>query len=444
MVKPGSARFIAALPLMACPMVWGTTDNDAQALRIELQDLRQSYETRIADLEARLAQLENRRDAVPPAANSGQKINGNEFNPSIGLILNGEYATFSRDRSELTGFAVDEEGQRGRESFSAGESELNLSANIDDKFYGSLTAALVREDGEDIVELEEAYVQTLPGAGLPFGASLKFGRALWTLGYLNEHHPHADDFADRPLPYRTFLNNAFNDDGIEFSYVMPTDLYAEIGAGLFRGDDFPFGGARGNDAGAWSAFGRIGGDIGDNQSWRVGSYILSGKTDDGRETNDDSVVFVGDTDLYVADLRYTWAPTGNPRARELTIQGEYFRRSENGSYEDFDAVTGPISVDGHSDGWYLQSVYKFHPQWRIGFRYSELQAPSIPAGFRGSVLDAEGHDPIAWAFMADWANSEFSRIRLQFNREVLSNGEDDNQLVLQYIMSLGAHGAHTF
>ena len=45
--------------------------------------------------------------------------------------------------------------------------------------------------------------------------------------------------------------------------------------------------------------------------------------------------------------------------------------------------------------------------------------------------------------MIDWTNSEFSRIRLQYNRESLTR-EDDDQFILQYIMSLGAHGAHSF
>jgi hypothetical protein len=45
--------------------------------------------------------------------------------------------------------------------------------------------------------------------------------------------------------------------------------------------------------------------------------------------------------------------------------------------------------------------------------------------------------------MADFSNSEFSRVRLQLNRDD-SGPETDDQIVLQYIMSLGAHGAHRF
>ena len=95
----------------------------------------------------------------------------------------------SRKRtSEISGFGVGEEGERGKEGLSIGESELNFSANVDDKFYASSTVAIVQEDGSDKIELEEAYIQTLPDAGLPDGLRLKAGRAFWTLGYLNEHH----------------------------------------------------------------------------------------------------------------------------------------------------------------------------------------------------------------------------------------------------------------
>ena len=54
------------------------------------------------------------------------------------------------------------------------------------------------------------------------------------------------------------------------------------------------------------------------------------------------------------------------------------------------------------------------------------------------------HDPAAVAAMIDWTNSEFSRLRLQYSRETLTGDEHDDQIMLQYIMSLGAHPAHTF
>lgn len=447
MLKNKLAVLAALTMMLSSPLVLAGSDEDIEALRAEIENMKQAYESRITDLESKLAGLEQARDAknqTELATRASRRIFNNDFNPSIGVILNGKYSSFSAGSSEIAGFGVGEEGERGSEGLAIGESELNFSANVDDKFYGHLTAAIVREDGEDIVELEEAYVQTMPGAGLPTGFSVKAGRAFWTLGYLNEHHSHVDDFADRPLPYRVFLNRSFNDDGVEFSYVLPADFYSEIGAGIFRGDDFPFGGGDGQGLGAWSAFARVGSDIGNDQSWRLGAYVLAGEAEGGRDSNEDTVTFTGDTDLYVLDLRYTQAPTGNARERELILQGEYLWRREDGAYEDTEASTGLVNFDDTSRGWYAQAVYKFDRQWRIGGRYSRLRAPGVPTGLAGSALDPSGHDPRTYSAMMDWTNSEFSRVRLQYNHEELSAGGSDNQIVLQYIMSLGAHGAHKY
>ena len=62
------------------------------------------------------------------------------------------------------------------------ETELAISANVDDKYYGFLTTALEQTDGETSVELEEAYVETL---ALPKGLKVKGGRFLSDIGYRN-------------------------------------------------------------------------------------------------------------------------------------------------------------------------------------------------------------------------------------------------------------------
>jgi hypothetical protein len=58
-------------------------------------------------------------------------------------------------------------------------------------------------------------------------------------------------------------------------------------------------------------------------------------------------------------------------------------------------------------------------------------------------LDNEGHKPQRFSLMTDWSNSEFSRFRLQYNRDE-SSPEVDNQWILQYLLGLGAHGAHQY
>ena len=46
--------------------------------------------------------------------------------------------------------------------------------------------------------------------------------------------------------------------------------------------------------------------------------------------------------------------------------------------------------------------------------------------------------------MLDFSPSEFSRFRVQLARDRSMQGVADDQLVLQYVHSLGAHGAHRF
>jgi hypothetical protein len=290
------------------------------------------------------------------------------------------------------------------------------------------------------VEIEEVYVET---TSLPYGLQAKAGRFFSELGYLNSHHSHADDFADRPLTNRAFLNGNYNDDGVQVSAVLPTDIYSEVGGGVYRGNDFPGGGANGNDIGSWTAYGRVGGDIGDDTSWRLGLSTLQVEGGE-RSANEDMVFFNGDSGLYVADVRMVYAPTGNNAEQEIIFQGEYFHRDEDGTYDDMNAGTGAVAYDDNQSGWYAQSVYKFHPKWRVGARYSQLNAGDVPAGLVGSALDDGDHNPWAASAMVDWTNSEFSRARLQFNREELSDGNDDDQFILQYVMSLGAHGAHAY
>ena len=451
MMRKTMKRFAAVLLLF----LYGNENITAEEatslddIKAQLAILKEMYENRIAELEAKVKSIESPADKKTVAASKSQQLPTTaravkRFNPAMSVVLNGKATSFSSPESEFAGFSVSHEGERTREGLGLGESEISVSANIDNKFYGSLTAAIVREEGEDKVELEEAYLQTLPDLGIMDGLSVKAGKAFWTLGYINEQHAHTDDFADRPLPYRAFLNKSYNDDGLEISYVLPMDFYTEIGGGVFRGDDFPFGNSDGEGIGAWSAFARIGSDIGDNQSWRLGGYALIGEAKGGRTGNEDTVTFIGDSNLYALDFRYTYSPTANAREKEWIIQGESFWRAEDGTYEDTNAGSGAVRHDDTSVGWYAQTVYKFHPTWRVGFRYSELESPDILADLNGSALDGRNHDPRSYSAMIDWTNSEFSRVRFQWNNNKLSNATTDNQFMIQYIMSVGAHGAHKY
>jgi hypothetical protein len=46
--------------------------------------------------------------------------------------------------------------------------------------------------------------------------------------------------------------------------------------------------------------------------------------------------------------------------------------------------------------------------------------------------------------MLDWSLSEFSKIRMQYSHDQSRVDTGDRQLFVQYQMSLGAHGAHSY
>jgi hypothetical protein len=55
------------------------------------------------------------------------------------------------------------------------------------------------------------------------------------------------------------------------------------------------------------------------------------------------------------------------------------------------------------------------------------------------------YSPSRVTAMVDWSPSEFSRLRLQFAHDkARGGGAADNQIYLQYVMSLGTHAAHAF
>ena len=87
------------------------------------------------------------------------------------------------------------------------------------------------------------------------GFTAKAGRFLAGVGYLNEIHPHAWDFADAPLANKVFLGNQLGEDGVQIKWVAPTSLYFDVGMELGRGRKFPAGPDNGRNGGSHCAGG---------------------------------------------------------------------------------------------------------------------------------------------------------------------------------------------
>ena len=159
--------------------------------------------------------------------------------------------------------------------FGLGETELAFSASIDDMFFGKLTTVFEIHEGESEVNVEEAFIQTL---ALPNGFTLRAGRFLSDIGYLNNQHLHTDSFTSRPSAYRAFLGGHYFDDGLRISYIAPTDVYWTIGTEIFSGNSLraedELGEREYDSTGVYTAFTKIGGDVSIESSWQLGiSYL---------------------------------------------------------------------------------------------------------------------------------------------------------------------------
>ena len=390
-----------------------TLQTELEATRDELNAQKS---TPVADAGADAATEAPAPSAESVAADEGAGASAasgpNLMNPAITLILNGQYT----------------HGGPGPQGLSLGESELVMSANIDDKFYGQLAIALESEDGVDEVGIEEAYLET---TALPNGLALRAGRFLSNIGYLNHHHAHTDKFADRPLAYQAFLGEAYRDDGVHLRWVAPTDTYAEFGGELLRGQNFPSGGAAHGGVGARTLFAHFGGDVGAEASWLAGVSVLDSHTEGGEDG------FSGKLRLYIADATWKWAPDGNTKDGGLTLRGEYFVEHRDGAWTNPDDELDVQAWDGTRRGAYVEGIWRIDRQWEAGYRYDRLWS-----GEDGPF--AFGDDPQRHSLVLSWLNSEFSLLRLQLSRGRAPGEDSDTALTLQYQATLGAHGAHKF
>ena len=413
---------------------------------VALSETDEQLSKNLQSLERRLQIVEQEK-----AEASTRQAGNNKYNPAISVILDGVFASYKNNPENytLSGYALGGEAGLAPEGFSLGHSEITLSNNIDDKFFGQLTLAIGEHDGSTEVELEEAFFETL---ALGSGFSVRGGRFYSGIGYLNQQHEHAWDFQDAPLIYRGLFGNQYFDDGLRLTYIAPTDLFIELGSEVFAGGKYPAGGQH-SGVGSWTAFINLGGDIGVSHSWQTGVSYWSAdgieRQYGGHDHGDvaEVPVFAGDSNIVGLNAIYKWAPNGNYREQNVKLQFEYFDRDEEGDLILLNSDPVEAStLSSRQDGWYAQVIWQFVRTWSVGLRYDA--ADSDNTGSDEAVLDEAGlvsfgHTPERASLVAQWLPSEYSRIRLQYNRDD-SYQETDDQVFLQYTFSIGAHGAHQY
>lgn len=463
MSKLFSASLLLALSAPLGALAEGTSSAAAeiQALRQEMQTMRAAYEARLQALEQRLLALPP-QTGVAPAASAVEPVAtaappptrafaaaANAFNPAIALILSGGYTRTSLDpaRYQLSGFQLPAGAEvgPGARGFGLGESELGLSASIDPWWRGAANISL---HPDNTVSVEEAYVQS---TALSHGLSLKAGRFLSGVGYLNSQHAHTWDFVDNPLAYQALLGTQLSDDGLQLKWLAPTDQYLELGLELGRGRNFPGSDSAGNGLGMTALTAHTGGDVGESHNWRAGLSWLNAKADAQALSLGDvngsllNSAFSGRSRVWLLDGVWKWAPNGNASHTSFKLQGEYLHSTREGSLSFEPANTNQTDAyRAVQSGWYVQGIYQFMPGWRLGLRSERLNPGTPDYASNAATYASSTYQPIKNSLMLDFSPSEFSRIRLQWALDKAGQGQTDRQLQLQYQMSLGAHGAHSY
>jgi hypothetical protein len=294
-----------------------------------------------------------------------------------------------------------------------------MSSTVDPYLDAS---AIFHIHGDGAVEIEEAYFVT---RALDYGFRFKAGKFKSAFGRVNEKHHHAWNFEDQEL-----INNAlFGPDGIggegaQLQWVAPTPLYLMAGFELFNGN--PNQGFSAKES-ASTAVGylKTSTDVGD-ATLLAGLSYAQGKSE--VQNPDDSFSNYGQTRVYGADLtlEYPLEDYG-----QLIWQNEWMQRNK-----DVETLTQKQS------GYYSELLYKINENWATGVRYDDIyqnhtgdEITSIDHLHRSSVK-------------LEYKPFEFSRFRLQYNQDHSKTIDDQaktiHEVMLNYTLELGAHGAHAF
>lgn len=322
-----------------------------------------------------------------------------------------------------------------------GHSDLTASGPLGPLFTAKLTATVATHDGKLEGDVEEAWLET---TRLPAGLQMRAGRFASQIGYLNQQHPHADDFVERPLLYRGFYGGHWNDDGLRLNWTAPTPFYLMLGVEAFHGKRLveDTAGEPGRP-GVTTFVVKTGADLGRSHSWQAGlSYIRNRReaaVEDHAEEEEGEhdhghahgAQFTGGK-TWMIDGVWKWAPGGNSREQQVRVGFEAARITDLNRY---------ATPQDRNESNTIWGVWRFRPDWEVGARADWLRV-RIPHGehFDNGLLREA-------ALMAVWKPSHMQSLRLQFTTQWDAVGFDDparRSVQLQYVIAFGAHGAHSY
>lgn len=418
-------------------------EEDNKAIHQQLLKLQQQMQQQQQSYQKQIDALDKRFNETKQVSNTS--ANTSESNNPLKIGLSGLFTAggSSVDNSALANLQAGGHDPN-KNGFTVQNVELSIGGTVDPNFDAQANIIiLIDAAGETVVELEEAFFTT---RSLPWGLQIKGGQYFTEFGRQNKQHPHNWAFVDQPVVLsRFFGGDGLRSQGLRTSWLMPTDWYSEIYLGMqnAKGETVSsflsatgeeIGGhtlidrkTRGSDDLLYSARWLNGFDISDTLSMNFGVSGLWGPNASGTTT---------DTQIYGADLYLKWQPATSQRGYPFVAwHTEILKRR----YEAGDP--GDSTRETLNDwGVFTQASWGFKHDWVAGLRWEYATADGNTSS-----------DPLRdtrkrLSPNLTWYMSEYSKVRLQYNRDWAEHLTDKtaDSLWLQFEFSLGSHKAHTF
>ncbi len=334
---------------------------------------------------------------VPAPAYGNTSAASKVFNPDMAVIGNFVGSAGRNDIATLPALALN-------------EAEVSFQAVVDPYARADFFLAASPEG----LEIEEGFL-TFPT--LPGGLLVKVGKLKAQFGKVNTLHAHVLPWVDEPLPMKNLLggDEGLNDSGISVSRLLPNAvMFLEATGEVYNGDNGVFTSRKRSDL---TYVGRLRGyrDLTEGTNLDLGTSFASGHND----ARPDAA-----TRLFGVDATFRYRPLRRAIYQRFLARTELFWSRRD---------TATLDDQANAFGAYVSGDYQFARRWFAGGRYDWSDRAEDPAR-----RDRSG------SFLLTYWPSEFSQVRGQVRRTAYAEGVTANEVLFQFLFSIGAHGAHSF
>jgi hypothetical protein len=397
--------------------------SDTAILEQKVRDL----EDRIVALEGQMRVMKASTAQAPAAAPAAESATGQAPVPAEAVVaaptpvsLGGAGGSAAKALNPDISMIGDFIGVAGNNSIQPSralelhESEIGMQAIIDPYARGDFFLSF----GETGVNVEEGYITF---TALPGNFVARVGKMRAAFGKVNAMHNHVLPWVDRPLVNDHLVagEDGIDDAGVSVERIIPfvKGIFLSATGQVFRGDSgegtqLVFQSHQKSDLSTVEHL-RAYKDLTESTNLDLGLSYARGHNELG--TN-----FI--TSLYGVDATARWKPLRRAIYHSFVGRSEFvWSRRQQAPFEQ------------RAFGMYASGEFQFHRRWFVGGRYDYSDRPT-----QANLTDKGGSATLTY-----WP-SEFSQIRGQYRFTDYAGGHQANELLMQVLFSLGAHGAHPF